>query len=478
MINSSEKIHAHWAPRATLALMLAGWIGFLLLTSTGCRTARDNQFDILERELRTQEDYIYELEDYVVEYSQKLRQCRCAQPIPESANSYKSKSVLKKSKAADKDDRRQGDMRIEALEIEEGPLYEPENDSPDSLQQPEDMVPPVLELEETRPNELEIPELEISEPLGYSEGSTAPRFTNDLQNSTTVIEDDQVLLIPNPISVEDPGPLDEPQQIITAEHRGEPLEGSSEPAERVVIAQLFRDEAGDAPPQTMLAVVEAHTADDQPVEFSGEVSLMVMTGDSKKPLRLKRWDFDLEDAASAWQSSHLGDGLHLELPLEKTELPDIPLELWVRIVGPDGRKLLSQLPFKQAELIALEVDTGAQELIADSGPVADQGSEPSLQTTQDRSLASEEQTSDKQSGWKAAKEWADFESPELDSNVKKTSGWIAQPAGGRFPQNLSATVVQSTTTSEKQPVWKAGRVNSASSTNAVRDSRPQWSPWR
>ena len=59
-----------------LLIALAALAG--MVTNPGCRSARDNQIDILESELRSQEDYIYELEDYIVDYSEKLRQYRCA----------------------------------------------------------------------------------------------------------------------------------------------------------------------------------------------------------------------------------------------------------------------------------------------------------------------------------------------------------------------------------------------------------------
>ena len=50
--------------------------------ASGCRAVDNAQVDVLERELRQQEDYIYELEDYLMEYSEKLRQCRsCAAPM-------------------------------------------------------------------------------------------------------------------------------------------------------------------------------------------------------------------------------------------------------------------------------------------------------------------------------------------------------------------------------------------------------------
>ena len=49
-----------------------------LLGLPGCRSVDNAQLDLLERELRQQESYIYELEDNLVEYSEKLRKCRCA----------------------------------------------------------------------------------------------------------------------------------------------------------------------------------------------------------------------------------------------------------------------------------------------------------------------------------------------------------------------------------------------------------------
>ena len=61
-------------------LKLFGLTLLVVVASVGCRSTADNQIDLLERELRTQEDYIYELESYVVEYSEKLRDTRCAYP--------------------------------------------------------------------------------------------------------------------------------------------------------------------------------------------------------------------------------------------------------------------------------------------------------------------------------------------------------------------------------------------------------------
>jgi hypothetical protein len=84
-----------------------------------------------------------------------------------------------------------------------------------------------------------------------------------------------------------------------------------------------------------------------------------MSGESLDSLkRVDRWDFTAEETSAAWQSSNLGDGLHLELPLDEKSLPDGPLELWARLVGPDGAKLLTRVPFTAGDLQSLNA-TGA-----------------------------------------------------------------------------------------------------------------------
>jgi hypothetical protein len=50
--------------------------GFAL---AGCRAVDNAQVDVMERELRQKEAYIYELEEYLMQYSDKLRDCRTCQ---------------------------------------------------------------------------------------------------------------------------------------------------------------------------------------------------------------------------------------------------------------------------------------------------------------------------------------------------------------------------------------------------------------
>jgi len=319
------------------------WIGLfsiLMLGTFGCRSARDNQIDLLERELRTQEDYIYELEDYVLEYSEKLRQMRCVEPYQIVPQEKSREPELMPSKRANK----------RPVEEPSAPLPEPESPEPE---------PEFDEPEALLPEELDIPDLEFEtdEPVGQLEELREDSFveaasSGDLDSDDALIfyQDDAVELA----STSDESLSDEPEYDSEAEFLEELFEEESSDfgtreAERLVIVGAYRGSQSKINslrpgPTSLLTVIEARDANDEPVDLDGKISLMIMTTDSVSPERLKRWDFSAEETASAWQSSPLGDGLHLELPLEETVASEEPLELWVRLVGEDGHKLLAQLP--------------------------------------------------------------------------------------------------------------------------------------
>ena len=488
--------------RRTL-LSWAGGACVLLAAMAGCRTARDNQVDLMERELRTQEDYIYELEDYVVEYSEKLRQCRCSQPMTVVSKSSQPKSVLKKPKAAKADV-----GRSQPLRLDEEPLFEPGEEMPDQRPRgrrtsPRETQPPLTPTDETFPEDLDVPGLDIGEPVSRTQSDSRvqaaaynepaysdpaysdPAYSDPAysDNDALVATDDELLMIPQPLADDgsvlppiDAEPLLEDDLVEMAEHRAPTRGRALRTPERAVVTHLFRNQPGDESPSSLLAVVEALDANDEPVEVDGEVSLMVMTADAKKPFRLKRWDFVPEDAAAAWQSSHLGDGLHLELPLGETELPAAPLELWVRIVNADGSKLLTQLPFERQLLAALEVETGARELAPARGKIAQQQSQRSARQSEGRLLTAEEPVPDEgASGWKPSHEHSDLVAGGSASTTANPSGWTAQPPGGRFP-DLAPVVEQPAV--GRQPVWTAGRVDTTPLGTSRRGSQPEWSPFR
>ena len=91
MATSSKEFCRLSTPTAAArVLRFATWswcLGAVIYTP-GCRAVDNAQVDVLERDLRQQEDYIYELEDYLMQYSEKLRQCRSCQataPAPTAA---------------------------------------------------------------------------------------------------------------------------------------------------------------------------------------------------------------------------------------------------------------------------------------------------------------------------------------------------------------------------------------------------------
>jgi hypothetical protein len=135
------------------------------------------------------------------------------------------------------------------------------------------------------------------------------------------------------------------------------------PAARLEIRHVFSQPAaaeGESP--SLLVVVEAINAKAEPVETHGKASIMVMGRDEAGGLRrVDRWDFTAEETAAAWQTSRLGDGFHLQLPLGEAALPEEPLELWARLVDEEGAKLLTRLPFEAATLVAIEDATAEVE---------------------------------------------------------------------------------------------------------------------
>ena len=517
----------------TLFLLLGVTLGF-----AGCRTATDNQIDLLERELRVQENYIYELEDYVVEYSDKLRDIRSCSPPQmaaysqdvyepsqeaevyepgiESAPAYVEPSRPRRSKRAKKSTRRRTrkkestidddlDLSAELPAEDEPEEVLQEKDilpTPSKTEQPSKVSPEDIELPETLDFDLDAPvsELENAQPL---QQAVATKFAATEYNNESASD---VIIIPDPVGFgtdlanhedfnedinEDASnkPMDE--ELFEDEQVDQAIALVDRVALRLEVTQLFRGE-GDAlssekgspqngSPQNLLTVIEALDANGQPVDMDGEVSLMVMTTDEAKPKRLKRWNFTSEETTEAWQSSDLGDGLHLELPLEQLALPEIPLELWVRLVTADGRKLLTQLPFEPSQLTNVSDDLpqplpsglALAETETDESAVpsnllrieTERAAEPKKsELAESKPPAAKEPTAD-QPRWRASMQRTDRTAEGFATTTSKTAGWTTQ-APERQSQPYASTKEPKTPMSQPtsvqpqapaSPVWTSGR---------------------
>jgi len=425
----------------------------------GCRSARDNQIDILERELRSQEDYIYELEDYVVEYSDKLRGCRSCEPggiVVERGTSEPDMAEAEPFEAP-----------------ESRTVNQPTTDrtSEEPLPRPDPPKAKPLERDSPIPGDLEVPELEfeIEDPVGHQEVSQDQIELADAMFAEDDVEG-QLVYIPDPAETEFEVIVDTSDETID-----EPFIEDSEleevafeeeediqvyrQAERIVITEIFRSNGGEGAASTLLTIVEARDARNEPAELDGMVSLMVMSNDETSRQRLKRWDFSEEETIASWQSSQLGDGLHLELPLGKSSLPDEPIELWVRLMTNDGRKLLARLPFNQSTLAVLGEEPkpfdpeAAERALAEATPLKpfeSQATDP-LQVV----AASEPKKSANQKmQWRASSQAARL-ATDSDSTSQSTLGWKSQSASRQSMAQVQRAV--STEQPTKKAVWTSGQ---------------------
>jgi hypothetical protein len=375
-------------------------VAFLaILALAGCRNIDNAQVDVLESELRKQEDYIYELEEYLVEYSEKLRQARAMQCETVATTKSGSGGSSIKEPTLDVETSQRLTLPMNGRE-KLAPSAKPSLPAPpatteappagvEALPAAEEPAPPA-EAEEVDPDQMEAPGLEIGP------GVQALPWKKTFESADADAAQEAPLLIPDPIdyqadadelAAEAASPIEtnnglaasaasqaEETNIADEALEAAPLLAAPQvnaerlSADHLQIRRIFaeRPEVDAAAISSLLIVVEALNATDEPVGAEGKASLMIMTRDDSGAMRrVERWDFTAEETAAAWQSSQMGDGLHLELPLAKSELPEGELELWARVVTADGRKLLTQIPLEPAQLASME-DFNAEESLAAS----------------------------------------------------------------------------------------------------------------
>lgn len=482
--------------RSVPLLIVLGLSPALLAGLAGCRSTADNQIDLLERELRVQEDYIYELEGYVVDYSEKLRDCRSCPPSQTAVYSEEVYQAEPKQKKSTKPAPSRSRSKKEKSILDKSDADLP---SPQQEQQAPEFSPEDLEI----PDELD---LELEEPVTENrrvDSSTQQVAAIELDHESAAGE---VLMIPNPVDFNDAAELalngaeealpDEAYDDESYDDESysdenyddqmiddQQLEAASATVDRVAqrleITKLFVGEGDDASPQNLLTIVEALDENGEPVDLDGEVSLMVMTtDDSGQPKRIKRWNFTPAETVSAWQSSDLGDGLHLELPLETTELPDGPIELWARLKSTDGRKLLTQLPFEASGLGQLD-DQGpqpeaAQTELAEAEPSsvnplrrksrassADDKLTLASQSTSDKPTQGKSASDQPSSRWRSSMHRTDRTSEGFASTTSTATGWTKQ-LPGRLPTAPPKMATRPNRTQPTQavaskPTWTSGR---------------------
>lgn len=273
---------------------------------SGCRSGA--QTDLVQREMRQQEDQIYALQDYLAEYQELVCQ-------------FREENESLKRRLADQDD-------FDSLPTQAEDLYEDElideYEAPAIDIGPEPGDPPlgaVLEEDYESPLEFYEPDLESLDPS--VDGPTMNRAAEKLRQERSAA-----------------------RQRATAQS-SQDFEPSPIGARREPLAQVaFRGEVapgdeGEGP--RVMVDVEPLSADGRPAEFDGDVSLMVLeqTVDGEEPRSVARWDVTAADGELIYddQQDHSAMRFFLQLPPETPT--DQPLDLWVRLVRADGEKTLA-----------------------------------------------------------------------------------------------------------------------------------------
>jgi hypothetical protein len=477
----------------------AGGLKFTLLSAAfltapticGCRNLDRAQTDAMERELRQQEDYIYELENYVMEYSEKLRQARitgCEPGTIVTPKSSNAKSPLREP-VIDEDLPTtprlplNGRNKVIPPPTSSPAVVPPKTDSAAATpatetakpQAPVESPPAAAPPEKPKPEEMEAPPLEI----GTGASSLPWKKTGSLAKaSMQAVAPIAPLLIPDPVDyqVEADGsttaatkPTDaDGARPAAAEKPNEPVLAApkqSAPrlaAEKLQIRRIFR-ESSDQPNKplgSLLVVVEALNATDEPADASGNASLMIMSKDASGSLHaIDRWDFTADETKAAWQSSQLGDGLHLELPLGEAKLPEGDLEIWARLVCPDGRKLLTQIPFDPAHLASIDEATEKTTVASAAEPsVKPAAAETPPQDEPKNATATAKSSKEAAPSWRPSAIKLDPNRVEgFATTAAKSEGWAKQ--SGAEPRIASA--VSEASTARAKPSWQRSSAGKA-----------------
>lgn len=315
------------------------------LTALGCQVSKQDA-ELLERDLRVQEDEIYALRDCVDTYQQKLAACR-------SENRALRKELAARGGLADDfvipggppvelapaQQLPPGDQPPPSAESEpplesapgrlpEAPPFQSPAIAPPSETQPEgvplESIPPEESLPAERPPAEEVPAQSSSKPS--SSGTelaqyTAPRSRNLLER------------IGRPATE---------QEVVDPVHD---LEVTEITLNNMLTGGMNRDKLhGD---EGILVVVEPRNPQNQIVEAFGDVSVVVLDPALEgEAARVARWDITSQELEHHFRNRQFGKGFQLRLPWPGDPPQHSTLHLFVRFVAADGRKLIVDRPLE------------------------------------------------------------------------------------------------------------------------------------
>jgi len=302
-------------------------LGLGCVAATGCRT--NQNLVLLERELRLQEDKIYELEDCLEDHQMALESCR------------RENAALRRH-LADGD----GDGDLGAGSRFEATPPSRQKKSPSS---PGNLAPPSIQL----PTEggAEIPD--------SLKGTGVPPLPGlDVPERLQAPSDQKEL--PSPGEAETPAEVPTPEDNATSGAAPE-----SARVERITLSKLLTggyNADGRHGDEGVSMVLEPRDAQGRLLPAAASISVVVLdpalTGQAA---RVARWDFSAQEIAAMYQKTALGEGFQLDMlwPAVPPRHPE--LKMFVRYTTADGRKLETDHAFKVDLLSGAQADWAAVE---------------------------------------------------------------------------------------------------------------------
>jgi len=380
----------------------------LLTLLPGCQGGA--QSDVVERELRWQEDQLYAMEDYLMEYQSKLRRSR-------------AENVALKRQLGDTIEGSSGPVSIEPLPEETLPLpKDPKRTGPKRASPkpslPEFDMPDIPSLDSSLPEET----LEEVVPLAWVEPLPGELKIEQASDRSTL-----------------------PDHVrLTGE----------------VLTELDNEEEGPR----LVVDVEPRTASGARIPFRGRVSLMVLDPQkSAGSKRIARWDLSSLDAEEETAETRLEGFLRFGLQLPAETPAETPLEIWVRLEPELEPRLDSEEGPKLLAHAELMLEPGALfssfSQTMELHPIESHLEEPaSLEIPQEAMpimpqkpvIVQADSLDERITGsWQIARPGKTADAPSR--KPEEASGW--RVASGPIPTSLA---VPSELT-EKEPVWSPHR---------------------
>jgi hypothetical protein len=300
--------------------MMKAWqwivVAAALLPVSGCKV--DPNITLLERELRLQEDKIYQMNEAIEDQQAVVDSCRrenatlrkqlaCVSDIADGFGEMSTPSGTSKSASAAKASGPSGETIL--------------------------LKPPRVELPPLKPPEVQLPE----KPQSSTRSHTPPAAP------------DSGPVLPG---MSAPDETDAPVGIIPAGLTPTVSKGESKQVAKIALNQLITggyNTSGKSGHDGVMVCIEPRDAQGQLIEAPADVSVVVLDpAQQGQAARVARWDFTAKEIAGRFRKTPIASGIQLEMPWPADPPAHNDLHLFVRYTTADGRKLEADKTFKVA----------------------------------------------------------------------------------------------------------------------------------